>query len=73
MKDKQQELERQLSIINGLKPRFYSDGNQWCFSYGTWPNDCIVGFGDTPKQAMESFTFAFEHSIIKPDIKSVKS
>ena len=53
------DLERRLSIISALKPSFSKDGNQWCYLYGDLPNDCIVGFGDTPFSAMNDFVNNF--------------
>jgi hypothetical protein len=55
----QQYLEMQLSIIKALSPVFSMDGNQYCFLYGTLPNDCIVGFGDTPHDAMVDFVKSY--------------
>lgn len=47
--------KRELQIVNMLKPEFSKDGNQYCFLYGTLPNDCIIGFGDTAYLAMRDF------------------
>lgn len=47
--------KRMLQVIEALKPEFSKDGNQYCYLYGTLPNDCVVGFGDTPFKAMEDF------------------
>ena len=55
----QLDLDRRLSIINALKPSFGKDGNQWSYLYGELPNDCIVGFGDTPHDAMNDFVNNF--------------
>lgn len=55
----QLDLEKRLSIISALKPTFSKDGNQWCYLYGELPNDCIVGFGDTPHDAMNDFVMNF--------------
>ena len=55
----QLDLERRLSIINALNPTFSKDGNQWCYLYGELPNDCIVGFGDTPHDAVNDFVMNF--------------
>ena len=64
----QQGLDRRLSIITALKPTFSKDGNQWCYLYGELPNDCIVGFGDTPVSAMEDFVNNFynQKAVIPP-------
>jgi len=48
-----------LQLIEMLKPTFSKDGNQWCYLYGELPNDCIVGFGDTPYKAMCDFSKNF--------------
>lgn len=53
------ELEKSLSIIKAFNPDFSKDGNQYCYLYGTLPNDCIVGFGDTPYLAMNDFVNNF--------------
>ena len=53
------ELEKNLSVINALNPKFSKDGNQYSFLYGELPNDCIVGFGDTPNEAMKDFVNNF--------------
>lgn len=47
--------KRMLQIIESLKPEFSKDGNQYCYLYGTLPNNCVLGFGDTPYKAMEHF------------------
>ena len=52
-------LEKKLSIIKALNPKFSKDGNQWCYLYGELPNDCIVGFGNTPNEAMNNFVDNF--------------
>ena len=52
-------LERSLKVVEALKPEFSKDGNQYCYLYGTLPNDCIVGFGDTPHLAMHYFVNNF--------------
>ena len=49
------ELEKNLSIIKSLNPVLKQEGNQWCYAYGELPNDCILGFGDTPYEAMLDF------------------
>lgn len=51
--------ERMLKLINLLNPKFGKDGNQWSYLYGELPNDCVVGFGDTPYQAMSDFFVNF--------------
>ena len=56
---KQQYLERGLSILKALNPTFSRKGNQWMYLYGKLPNDCIVGFGNTPHDAMSDFANNF--------------
>ena len=65
---RQQDLDRRLSIITALKPVFSRDGNQWCYLYGELPNNCIVGFGDTPVNAMDDFVNCFynQKAIVPP-------
>jgi hypothetical protein len=55
----QQALDMKLSIIRALNPVFSKDGNQFCFLYGTLPNDCIIGFGNTANDAMNDFVNNF--------------
>jgi hypothetical protein len=56
------EVKSQLDLIAALKPKFSMDGNQFCFLYGEMPNDCVVGFGETPAKAMENFWNSFYNS-----------
>lgn len=49
------EEQEALHIIQVLQPKFSKDGNRYCFLYGELPNDCIVGFGETPRQAAQDF------------------
>lgn len=53
---------RDLQLIEMLKPEFSKDGNQYCYLYGTLPNDCVVGFGDTAYSAMTDFSRNFYSS-----------
>lgn len=46
---------REQQLVANLKPDFSLDGNMYCFLYGTLPNDCIVGYGETPAKAMANF------------------
>lgn len=57
----QLDLERRLSIISALKPTLSKDGNQWRYLYGELPNNCIVGFGKTPHDAMNDFVYNFNN------------
>jgi hypothetical protein len=45
----------QLDLVTKLGAKFSKDGNQYCWLYGELPNDCVVGFGDTPAKAMANF------------------
>lgn len=38
-----------------LKPRLYSDGNQWCALYGENLQEGVCAFGDTPAKAAQQF------------------
>lgn len=58
----QLDLDRQLSIFKALNPKLTLDGDQYCFLYGEFPNDCIVGFGDTPNLALLDFVNSFYNS-----------
>jgi len=58
----QTQTRSELQIIEMLKPEFSKDGNQYCYLYGTLPNDCIVGFGDTAYLAMADFCKNFYNS-----------
>jgi hypothetical protein len=67
---RQQDLDRKLSIISALKPKFSRQGNQWCYLYGEMSSDYIVGFGDTPVNAMDDFINSFyNQKAIIPTIK----
>ena len=55
----QQDLDRVLSILKALNPKFSQDGNQWCYVYGEMPEHYIAGFGDTPYEAMNNFVNNF--------------
>lgn len=46
---------RVLQLIALLKPTLSRDGNEFCFLFGTFPNDCVVGFGETVGLAMYDF------------------
>ena len=41
------------------KPRLSIDGNQWCALYGENLQDGVVGFGDSPVEAMAAFDKAW--------------
>ena len=44
-----------LKMIGLLKPKFYQDGDIFCFLYGSNIQDGISGFGKTPAEAAVSF------------------
>lgn len=47
--------QRMQQIFKTFNPELSKDGNKYCFLYGELPNDCIVGFGDTPNLALIDF------------------
>jgi len=55
----QMQIRSDLQLIEMLKPVFSKDGNQYCYLYGTLPNDCVIGFGDTAYLAMTNFSLNF--------------
>lgn len=61
---------RELQLIEMLKPEFSQDGNQYCYLYGTLPNDCVVGFGDTAYLAMTDFckNFYSQKALSQPPV-----
>lgn len=49
-----------LQMIHYLKPSLQKEGNQWVYILGKLPeSNCVVGFGDSPREAMISFCTAF--------------
>ena len=46
------------AVIYGLIP--FKDENQWCVMLGDNIMEGIVGFGDTPEDAIEAFNIAME-------------
>ena len=44
-----------LQVIRALQPKFYKDGNAWCFRYGTDIVSGVCGFGETPYEAAADF------------------
>lgn len=59
------EEQRMLVMISQLQAKLTVDGNQYCYTYGEWPNDCVVGFGNTPRLAMVEFCRNFATQTIK--------
>ena len=51
--------EDALRTIGLLRPRFYQDGDRFCFLYGDSIQDGISGFGETPAKAAEDFYDTF--------------
>jgi len=58
-----------LQIIGLLKPKFYKDGNAWCFRFGSDIVSGVCGFGDTPYQAAKEFceNFMWEKIELPPN------
>lgn len=52
-------VQANLDLIEALKPKFFQDGNKFCYLYGELPNDCVVGYGDTAYEAMCDFSKCF--------------
>lgn len=50
-----QEVNEMLDLVSKLGAVFSQDGDQYCWLCGTPPNDCIIGFGDTPSKALQNF------------------
>jgi hypothetical protein len=49
-------------IIGSLKPKFGKDGNQFYYIIGELPEpSCVVGFGETPYNAMIDFCRCFKN------------
>jgi hypothetical protein len=48
-------MKHSLDLIEAFKPKFFKEGDQFCFVYGEMPNDCIVGFGETAYTALMDF------------------
>lgn len=61
-------LKRMLAIVEALKPSFIQDGNRFCVLYGTFPYDCVVGFGETAFEAMQDFAnnFYSQKAVVPP-------
>jgi len=52
------EKER-IDLVSTLGAKFMQEGNQYCWIYGELPNNAIIGFGDTPGEAMHDFWKSF--------------
>ena len=45
------------------KPRLFIDGNQWCALFGENIQEGVVGFGDSPDEAMWAFDAAWRKKL----------
>ena len=45
------------------KPRLFIDGNQWCALFGENIQEGVVGFGDSPDEAMWAFDEAWREKL----------
>ena len=45
------------------KPRLFIDGNQWCVLFGENIQEGVVGFGDSPDEAMWAFDAAWRKKL----------
>ena len=45
------------------KPRLFIDGNQWCALFGENIQEGVVGFGDSPEEAMWAFDAAWRKKL----------
>ena len=51
--------------IGLLKPKFYKDGDAWCFRFGPDIASGVCGFGETPYAAAKEFCENFMNERIK--------
>ena len=51
-------LEKELLLIEKLKPEFFKEGNQYCFLYGS-AREGIAGFGETVALAVTDFAKSY--------------
>lgn len=49
-------------------PKLFIDGNKWCALYGENLMEGIAGFGDTPREALIDYDYAF--SLLKSPEKA---
>lgn len=56
--------EQQYQRFAMLKPDIRKDGNQWSVLYGDNIQEGIVGYGDTPHEAIMDWDAAFNKKII---------
>ena len=57
------ETMQQFVIVQMLKPRIFVDGGRWCVLYGDNLQEGIIGFGDTPIDAVIAFNNAWNEKI----------
>lgn len=50
------------------RPELYPDGDKWCALYGKDLMEGVVGFGDTPQEAMSNFDVNW-HNEHTPDAR----
>ncbi len=56
------ELNEMFLVAKQMNAKFGKDGNQWYYIVGKLPEpDCIVGFGNTPEDALRDFYKAWKH------------
>lgn len=54
------------AVVKGMDAKFGVDGNQFYYITGNLPEpDCIVGFGDTPYEALANYYLEFRSMKIK--------
>lgn len=51
----------ELNLVTSLNAKFSQDGDQFCWLYGELPNNCILGFGSTAKEATHDFWMNFHN------------
>ena len=59
------QTEQDMQLVSMLKPEFTKDGNMYCYAYPSLkglPNDCVLGFGETPLKAAQDFNNNFYNS-----------
>lgn len=52
-----------------FRPEVYIDGDQWCALYGTDLQRGVVGFGDSPEEAMWNFDQEWAKKIKRKEMK----
>lgn len=55
-----EQLSKMFEVVKGTNAKFGRDGDSFYYIVGNLPEpDCIVGFGNTPRNALENFYKAF--------------